>query len=33
MATYTEDGYDSCQVFQVYAVDVKKYTRKFVQED
>ena len=24
---------DSCQVFKVYAVDVKKYTRKFVQED
>ena len=27
------DGFDTCQVFKVYAVDVKKYTRKFVQED
>ena len=27
------DGYDTCLVFKVYAVDVKKYTRKFVQED
>ena len=26
-------GFDSCQVFKVYAVDVKQYTRKFVQED
>ena len=28
-----EVGHDSCQVFKVCAVDVKKYTRKFVQED
>ena len=28
-----EGGLDSCQVFKVYAVDVKKYTRNFVQED
>ena len=26
-------GYDTCLVFKVYAVDAKKYTRKFVQED
>ena len=29
----TREGFDSCHVFKVYAVDVKKYARKFVQED
>lgn len=28
-----EYGCDTCVVFKVYAVDAKKYTRKFVQED
>ena len=28
-----EHGYDTCLVFKLYAVDAKKYTRKFVQED
>ena len=28
-----EHGYDTCYVFKLYAVDAKKYTRKFVQED
>ena len=26
-------GYDACLVFKLYAVDAKKYTRKFVLED
>ena len=28
-----ERGHDTCFVFKLYAVDAKKYTRKFVQED